>query len=458
MVAVDLLPGRSICDAPPLETAGGKLTKTLYKSKSKNIGVFSAAMLGVGSMVGAGIFALLGEAASTAGSAVWISFLLSGTIALLSAYSLGRLGARYPAAGGLAEYLVQGWGKGVFAGSLNVLLYLSGIIGMALVARAFGSYGSAWIPSEYRDVAEPTMAVAIVLVLMLVNLEGARSVARLENGIVGLKFIILVAFGIIGLSTAKAELLSPESWPPTSDVLSTIGLTFFAFSGYSVITNTAEDMADPKRMLPRSMILAVLMVLGLYLLVSVAALGSLPPATIISSKDYVLAEAARPILGSVGFVIMTFTALVSTASSLNANLYSVTNIGYQMAKDGELPSEFGQPVEHSREGLLFSSVAVAVLAATLDLGAIAASGAIVVLLVQSAVHMGHLRVRRETGAPLPLVAMALLGTLGAAIYVVYEQISHTPDNIEIVGAALLIASAVEAVMRKRRKEINAVIG
>ena len=420
----------------------------------KGIGFVSAVMLGVGSMVGAGIFGLLGQAAATAGSATWLSFGISGAIALTSGYSLAKLGCRYPSAGGLVEYLTQAWGNGLFSGSLAVLLYLSGIVGMSLVARAFGSYGSAWLPREWRALATPILAAAVVFVLMLVNLEGARGTARLENLIVGLKFLVLVSFGVVGLSLSKPELLSPETWPAPGGILSTVGLTYFAFAGFSVITNTAEDMVDPQRLLPRAMLTAIVVVLLIYLLVSLAVLGVLPAERVAESKDFALAEAALPVFGASGFAVVTVAALVSTASSLNANLYAVTNIGYQMAKDGELPQAFGTPIAHSREGLLFSSVLVAVLASTLELGSIASIGTVVSLLVQSAVHTGHLRLRRETGAATTLILIALGSTLGAVGLTLWQQGQSSPHTLGILAVVLASAVVVEVAMRKAGRRLG----
>ena len=104
--------------------------------------VGSAIALGVGSMVGAGIFALLGEAAALAGSAVWISFLLAGVIALLTGYSFVQMGTRFPSRGGVVEYLVQAFGQGVFSGACSILFYIAQLIGMAMIALAFGKYSA----------------------------------------------------------------------------------------------------------------------------------------------------------------------------------------------------------------------------------------------------------------------------------------------------------------------------
>ncbi|MGD9387843.1 MAG: amino acid permease, partial [Gammaproteobacteria bacterium] len=127
------------------------------------VGFWSAVAMGIGAMVGAGIFALIGEAGSIAGSAVWLSFLVGGLIALLSGYSLGRLGARYPAAGGVVEYLVQGFGVGRFSGTMSVMMYIAALVAVSLVARTFGSYAHALLPAGSPGWLVEVFAAAVVL-------------------------------------------------------------------------------------------------------------------------------------------------------------------------------------------------------------------------------------------------------------------------------------------------------
>jgi amino acid transporter len=137
------------------------------------VGFWSATLLGVGAMVGAGIFALLGESATMAGSGVYLSFLCGGAIAMLSCYSLGKLGARYPATGGIVEYLVQAFGVGVFSGGMSLVLYVSAVISLALVAKAFGSYASALMLGQSEPLWANVLAVAVVVAFALLNLRGA---------------------------------------------------------------------------------------------------------------------------------------------------------------------------------------------------------------------------------------------------------------------------------------------
>lgn len=169
---------------------------------------FSAVLsLGMGAMIGAGIFALLGEAGAIAGSAVWISFLIGGLIALLTGYSLGKLGARYPSAGGMVEYLIHGWGSSLFSGGMAVLMYLAGLLSLALVAKTFGNYGATLVPGSPGWLA-PLLAVGVMVLFVAVNLRGSASVGRVELWIVLFKFAVLLTLAIGGLTVLKPSLLA----------------------------------------------------------------------------------------------------------------------------------------------------------------------------------------------------------------------------------------------------------
>jgi amino acid transporter len=416
--------------------------------KDKPMTVSAAAALGVGSMVGAGIFALMGEAGTIAGSAVYLSFIAAGLIALASAYSMARLGARYPAAGGIVEYLAQAYGVGLISGALSILLYISAIVALALVAKTFGSYALALLPVEGDTRWVNGLADFVVIAFVLVNLEGAKGVATLEKLVVGVKLLILVGFAVAGLYVADPEALSPDRYPAASQVLYSLAVTFFAFEGFRVITNCAEDMPDPDKMLPRAMLLAIGSVLLLYVAVALAVFGNLSVTEVVDAKDYALAEAARPVFGAAGFSIVAIAALVSTASSINANLYAVTNVTYQLAKEGELPAAFGQPVGRSREGLIISAGLIIVLAHSLDLSEIAAVGSITVLIVHLLVHLGHLRLLRETGASPLLVAVAIVLVLVAIVFALLYTLQALPHILWLVAGSLVLAMGMEVLLHR----------
>ncbi len=397
-------------------------------------------------MIGAGIFALMGQAGAIAGSATYISFILAGIVAMLSGYSMARLGARYPTAGGIVEYLVQSFGIGLFSGALSILLYLSALVALALVAKTFGSYAVALMHIKSSPRWVNGLADFIIIAFVLINLEGAKSVARSEKLIVGLKVLVLIGFAVVGLVYARPALLSPNLYPDARMILFSLSVTFFAYEGFRVITNTAEDMPEPEKTLPRAMFLAISLVMVIYIAVALAVFGNLSSDAVIAAKDYALAEAAKPVFGAAGFIIISIAALVSTASSINANLYAVTNVTYQLAKDGELPNAFGQPVAHSREGLLISGVLIILLINFLNLSEIATVGAITILIVHFFVHLGHMKLRSETRAAVPLVILAALATLFALGFALYYALQASPHILWMVSAAILIAFLSEFIL------------
>ena len=413
----------------------------MHTSK-KPIGLWSAVAMGIGAMVGAGIFALLGEASNISGSAVYISFIVGGVIALFSGYSLGKLGARYPSSGGIIEYLSQAFGSGTFTGSMGVMMYFSAIVSMSLIAKAFGNYAITFFPIHIEQhLWRHVFSVGIVILFILINLRGAKDVAIWERITVGIKFLVLAVLSIAGIVVLKPELLSTSHYPPVNDIFFSLAITFFAYEGFRVITNVAEDMPNPSKTLPRAMAGAILLVMLLYVAIAFAVFGNLSVDEVIAAKDFALAQAALPIFGQAGFTIVAITALVSTASAINANLYAVTNVTYQLAKDGELPTEFGRPIAHSREGLVISGIFIIVSLLLFDLSEIAAIGSISALFIHAVTHIGHLKLITETGASRILVIIAALLSLTAMILAL-DYVSRESDHV----ISILIGFALVAVI------------
>jgi amino acid transporter len=417
-------------------------------TSEKPIGFWSAVSMGIGAMVGAGIFALLGEAGAISGSAVYISFILGGIIAIFSGYSMGKLGARYPSSGGIVEYLTQAYGIGFLTGTMSVMLYFSATISLSMIAKAFGNYAATMLPDTAAPLWHHVFSLGIVFFFVILNLNGARDVAILERVVVAIKFLVLTCLAITGIVFLNPDLLATRHYPPASDIFFSLAITFFAYEGFRVISNTAEDMPDPARTLPRAMMASILIVMLLYVAVAFAVFGNLTVDEAIAAKDYALARAALPVFGHAGFVIVVISALISTASSINANLYAVTNVTYTLAKDGELPSIFGEPIAHSKEGLVISGVLVGVLATIFDLSEIAAIGSISILFVHAVTHIGHLRIISRTGASRPLVLLAALFSLAAMVLALVYASMETHRVIGILAGFVVLAATTEILLRK----------
>ena len=213
------------------------------------LNVRQAAFIGVGAMVGAGIFSLLGAAGEVAGAAVWISFLLAGTVAMLQGYSFAKFGSRYPSAGGMLEYVRQGFGDGHITGVIAWLLLGANAIITGMVAVSFGSYASSAATDGDENWAK-VFAVAVVVVMTALNVVGSKAVARVQTLVVVVVIGILSIFAVSTLANIDPDLLAPSKYPSVADIIASIALTFFAFLGFGVITFTAKDLVDPRASAP----------------------------------------------------------------------------------------------------------------------------------------------------------------------------------------------------------------
>ncbi len=223
---------------------------------SGQIGLVAAVSIGIGGMVGAGIFSILGVVAAAAGNAMWLAFAIGGVVALLSTYSYARLGAAFPSAGGAVHFLVKGFGDGVPAGGLNLFMWAGYIISLALYATAFGSYAATFFTDAPSPLLLKSLAVGSVLLLTLVNAFGAKLLGRSETLIVGIKVAILVLFAAVGLCFIRPANLSVALWPSAQSILYGSGVLFIGYEGFGLVTNAAGDMRNPRLLLPRACIRA----------------------------------------------------------------------------------------------------------------------------------------------------------------------------------------------------------
>ncbi len=418
----------------------------------KSFGLWSAIFLGIGSMVGAGIFVLLGEAGAIAGNLVWVSFILGGIIALSAGYSLAKLAGAYPSRGGIVEYLVQCYGEGVFSGSVSILFYISAIVGIAMVTKTFGVY-AAHMFSLSSKVYIDIFSLAILCIFVLINLAGSSLIAKSENIIVITKLTIIILFTVVVFFYIKPELLSLKDAPQINNVFFAVSLTFFAYAGFNVIANTAEDMDDPKKTMMKAMIYSILIVMVLYIAVVFAVFGNLSLKEIIKAQDYALAQAAQPVFGKIGFTIMAVAALISTSSSINANLYATTNITYQMAKNGDLPKIYTRNVWHSSEGLIVSALFLALLILFFNLSEIATMGSIYILFIHLFVHVGHLFRIKKTGANKLIIVFAIVSVLITIVLALIYTSKHVEGIGYYIVGGFILSYALEMALRLGTKRV-----
>jgi len=425
------------------------------KPAGGKIGLWAVVAIGVGGMVGGGIFAVLGLAVELAQGGTPLAFALAGGVALLTSYSYAKLAVTYPSRGGTVIFLNRGFGSGMLTGTLNVLLWLSYIVMLSLYALAFGSYGATFLPDAWQGAGKHVLISLCILSITVLNLFSADLISRAEEWIVGLKVVILLFFVAVGFAGIQASRIQLTTWSPPLQLAAGGMIIFLAYEGFELIANTAEDVEDLPRTLPRAFVISVGFVIALYVMVALVAVGNLSLVSIAAAQDYALAEAARPFLGPNGFTLIAVAAMLSTASAVNATLYGVGRLSYCIAKSGELPAVlerkvWGQPVE----GLLITSALTLVVANLFDLTSISTIGSAGFLIVFAAVNVANARRARETHSRswLSVVgAMACSGALGA---LVWQTAQTHPGKLWVLAAMLGLAVAIEGAYRLIEREIH----
>jgi amino acid transporter len=407
--------------------------------------VTAAAFLGIGGMVGAGIFALLGEAGQIAGSAVWISFLIAGLVALLQAYSFAKLGARYPSRGGIVEYLVREFGNGHVTGIICWVFFFNAAIVMSMVAISFSSYAGRLIAGDDAStLLKNLLVIALVAVVLGINLIGPQLVAKAQVIIVWAVIAILAGFAVVQIFNLDSDLLKPSTYPKTGDILSSVALTFFAFLGFNVIAFSAGDMGDPKRELPKAMFIAIGATIALYVALAIGVFGTLTVDEVIAEGDTAMAAAAKPSLGQAGFTLMLLAASFSTSSAFNANVYAGAGFMGGLAERRQFPPFFAKKVgPHGILGMLISAAIVVVFSLLFDLSAIASMGSAVTLVFFTAITVGHIPLAKETGAKVWLLVVAALAAIVTFLLFFFGSLIDEPATLRAIVVVFLLAIAVE---------------
>lgn len=422
-----------------------------HQRLSEKISFLGAVSIGIGGMIGAGIFSILGVVAQAAGSGMWLSFLLGGVVALFSTYSYAKLGAKFPSKGGAVEFLVRGWGNGSISGSVNIFMWIGYVIAIALYSQGFSAYCITFFTHAPTPLLSKSIAVGIVIFFTAINLLGAGSVGKAELFIVTIKVAILILFAGCGLFFIHPANLSPTHWNSFEYILFGAGVLFIGYEGFGLITNAAGDMEKPQQTLPKALYLSVFLVIIIYLAVSITVSGNLSVAEINASRDYALAQAAKPFLGMFGFKLIAIAALFSTASAINATLFGGANVSYMIARDGELPEIFARTEwRDATGGLLITALLVILFILFFDLSGIAMMGSGAFLLIYAAVNAGHLRILDQTGAKKSIVIISLILCLVMFILLEIYTFKKSPLAIYTMVSLLIGSIVAEKIYHHRR--------
>jgi amino acid transporter len=421
-------------------------------TERRYIGTAQAAFIGVAAMVGAGIFSLLGAAGEVAGAAVWLSFLLAGAIAALQGYSFAKLGAKFPSAGGLLEYVNRGFGEGHVATVVAWLTYFTNGIVTAMVALSFGSYASSAVGAD-DPAAVKLFAAALLIVMTALNIAGSTVVARVQTVVVTVVIGILTVFAVVTIANLEPSKLDPSTYPAARHIVSSVALTFFAFLGFGVVTFTAKDLARPARQLPMAMTIAIGLATLVYVAVALGVFGTLSVDQVIAAGPTAIAIAAQPVLGDAGYWLMTLTALFATAGATNAGLYPATGLSDHLVSTGQFPTLMARRLGgRAPFGLIILAVAIGITVVAFSLSAVASIGSAVALMIFGLVTVGHLRIVAETGARRSILLVALATIAIAFGTFALTTLIEEPASIATLGLILLLSIALDVGWTRRRSQ------
>ena len=412
----------------------------------RTIGLLGAISIGVGGMVGGGIFAVLGEAVTLAHGATAVAFAIAGIVAILTAYSYAKLSVTYQSEGGTVTFIDKAFGDNILSGSVNLMLWLSYLVTISLYATAFASYGETFFTQKSFWLHHGLITLSIILPA-IINLVSASFVGKSETIIVVIKVALLVLVIVAGASYVEPSRMSPENWGSPFSIVVAGMIIFVAYEGFELIANSAEDIKDPDKNLPRAFYASVIIVIALYVLISVITVGSVSEDALMKAKDYALAIAAQPALGHTGFVLVASAALLSTFSAINATIYGNARLGYIVAKDGKLPRSLmdeeksGVPFK----GVLYTTLLSLMLANTIDLTEIAIIGSAGFLLIFFIVNVSAYKLSHEIKANRSLLIVASLFAFLALATLLYHTYSSNPHAVIIFISFIIISVVFELV-------------
>ncbi|RXK14088.1 amino acid transporter [Halarcobacter mediterraneus] len=406
----------------------------------RSIGLFGAISIGVGGMVGGGIFAVLGEAVSLAHGATVLAFLFAGVVALLTSYSYAKLSVKFQSRGGTVSFIDNAFGHNFLSGSVNFMLWLSYLVTISLYAVAFSSYAQALFFDNSNNLLNHLFISLAIVLPLLINLVSASFVSRSETIIVITKVLLLILIIVVSFSFLDTKRLDPSKWEDGFSILVAGMIIFVAYEGFELISNSAEEIKSPNKNLPKAFYISVVLVIILYLLIAIITIGTVDEKTLMEAKDYALAIAAKPALGQIGFIIVSITALLATFSAINATIYGNGRLGYILAIKGELPKVFNKEKNSIPTLSIFITAFFSLfLANSIDINQIAIIGSASFLLIFFIVNLAALKLYKELEANKIIIILSCSISFMALITLLVHTF-FTDKNAIIIFFVFIIIS------------------
>ncbi|MFQ5808088.1 MAG: amino acid permease [Armatimonadota bacterium] len=387
---------------------------------ARDLSLFDATMIGVGAMIGAGIFVLTGLAVNQAGPAAVLAFAFNGLVTLLTALSYAELSSTIPEAGGGYAFVRRALSApvGFLAGWM---LWFAYTVACALYARGCGEYSMEvfrhYTPGFYAATLEPLgsaagavlVAVVAAVFFVVLNWAGAAVTGKTEDAITVAKIIILAIFATVGLRAIAGDVptmrtnFTPLFPNGVGGMVMAMGLTFIAFEGYDLIATVSEEIKDPERNIPRAIFLSLGVAVVVYIIVVFVCVGAVRAPAGTTAWQFVggageagLVRSAETFMGRLGFVLIVAGGIFSTMSALNATVLASSRVCFSMGRDHMLPALLGDVHRRRRTphiAILVTGGLILLMAATLPLETVGAGASLLFLLCFALTNLSVIVIR-----------------------------------------------------------------
>ncbi len=424
----------------------------MEKNSASKLSLIGSVSLGTGVMIGAGIFALMGQVAELAGSLFPIAFLLGGIVTGLSAYSYVKFSNAYPSSGGVAKFLRKAYGPGTVTGTFSLLMYVSMVIAESLVARTFGSYTLRLFNVGSDSFLVPILGVVLIATAFIINVSGNKIIEATATitaiaKILGIALLAIAGLAISGFpSFQNSGMADSSDWSMVGGFIAALALSILAYKGFTTITNQGGDIVNPNKNVGRSIIFSVLICMVIYVALALSVSANLSIPDIIKAKNYALAEAAQPMFGNMGLWFTVILAIIATVSGLIASVFSSSRLLAMLSSMKQIPD---LRFKFSNPSLLFTVSLATILTILFDLTRIAAIGAIFYLVMDIAVHWGLFRFLRKEVSFKPIVPLLAL-LFDAVILIAFMILKFKSDPLVLIVSfvGILIVIIAEKLFMK----------
>jgi amino acid transporter len=419
---------------------------------NKKLSLIEVTSMAVGTMIGASIFSIFGLGAKIAGNDLPEAFILSGIYALVVAYSYAILGGKIISNAGPIAFIRKGLGDSIAAGALSILMWLTYVVSISLFVKGFAGYLLPFIHIEYTTLNIGIAEVIVLVFFTVLNFFSNKAVGKAESYIVLFKLSVLLVFILAGFMTINWEMVKPSfESNHTHGLLNASIIFFLSYMGFGLITNSSENVKNPKKNVPMAIYISIFFVMIFYILISIVTIGNLPLSDIIKAQENALAIAAIPFLGNWGFILITIGALFSISSALNATIFAGANIAYSLAKYGELPEFFERKVWFkSTEGLNITVGLGLLFALFFDLSTIASITSTIFTVIYIFVLISHLKLYKEFGGNKILIIFNLMILFTVFIALMIYQWDTQRSAFYASMLTFLGAFIIEYILRKYR--------